>query len=54
MKDDSAVLLTSGIYALPSGRKLWDEGIVPDAGLPVDKLDDKNYFEKTASHLPKL
>ncbi len=54
MKDDSAILLTSGIYALPSGRKLWDDGVVPDAGLPVDKLDDKSYFEKTAAHLPKL
>jgi len=54
LKDDSAVLLTSAVFALPSGRRLWDEGVVPDAAIPVDKLDDKTYLEKTAPLLPKL
>jgi len=54
LKDDSAVLLTSGVFALPSGRKLWDEGLVPDAAIPVDKLNDKTYLEKTLPLLPKL
>lgn len=54
LKDASGVVLTSGVYALPSGRKLWDEGIKPDVPLSVDKLDDKTYFEKSASLLPKL
>ena len=54
LKDDSAVLLTSGVFALPSGRKLWDDGLVPDAAIPVDKLNDKTYLEKTLPLLPKL
>lgn len=54
LKDDSAVLLTSGIYTLPSGRKIWDDGLVPDAAITVDKLNDKTYLEKTLPLLPKL
>ena len=54
LKDDSAVLLTSGVFALPSGRKLWDDGLVPDAAIPADKLDDKTFLEKTLPLLPKL
>jgi len=34
LKDDTAVLLTSGIFTLPSGRKLWDDGLSPDAAIP--------------------
>ena len=54
LKDDSAVLLTSAIFSLPSGRKLWDDGLVPDAAIPVDKLTEKTYLEKTIPLLPKL
>ena len=54
LKDESAILLTSGVYSLPSGRKLWDEGLRPDVSLPVDKLDEKFYLEKTIPLLPKL
>ncbi len=54
LKDESAVLLTSGILALPSGRKLWDDGLVPDAAIPADKLNEKTYLEKTLPLLPKL
>ena len=54
LKDDSAVLLTSAIFSLPSGRKLWDEGLVPDAAIPVDKLTEKTYLETTIPLLPKL
>ncbi|MBN2265949.1 MAG: PDZ domain-containing protein [Candidatus Aminicenantes bacterium] len=54
LKDDSAILLTSGIFSLPSGRKLWDDGIVPDAAIPFDQLDEKTYFERTIALLPKL
>jgi carboxyl-terminal processing protease len=54
LKDESAVLLTSGVFVLPSGRKLWDEGLVPDAAIPVDKLNERSYLEKTIPLLPKL
>ncbi|HOW86675.1 MAG TPA: S41 family peptidase [Candidatus Aminicenantes bacterium] len=53
LKDDSAVLLTSGIFHLPSGRKIWEDGLVPDAAIPIDKLNDKTYLEKTPPLWPK-
>jgi len=54
LKDDSAVLLTSGIFSLPSGKKLWEDGLTPNAAIAVDKLNDKTYLEKTLPLLPKL
>ena len=54
LEDGSAVLLTTGVYALPSGRLLWEKGLVPDAPIPADKLDEKTYLEKTLPLLPKL
>ena len=54
LNDESAILLTSGVFFLPSGRKLWDEGLRPDISLPIDKLDEKSYLEKTIPLLPKL
>jgi carboxyl-terminal processing protease len=54
LKDDSAVLLTSGIFSLPSGKKLWEDGLTPDAAIAIDKLNDKTYLEKTLPLLPKL
>jgi carboxyl-terminal processing protease len=53
LDDGSAVLLTASVFALPSGRKLWNEGLTPDAPIPVDKLDEKTYLEKTLPLLPK-
>ena len=54
LKDDSALLLTSGVFQLPSGRKIWGDGLVPDAAITVDKLNDKTYLDKTLPLLPKL
>jgi carboxyl-terminal processing protease len=54
LEDGSAVLLTTGIYALPSGRKLWEKGVAPDVPIPIDRLDEKTYLEKTLPLLPKL
>jgi carboxyl-terminal processing protease len=54
LKDDSAVLLTSAVFVLPSGRKLWDEGLAPDAAIPADQLSEKTFLEKTIPLLPKL
>lgn len=53
LEDGSAVLLTTAVYALPSGRKLWEKGLAPDVPIPVDKLDEKTYLEKTLPLLPK-
>ena len=53
LDDGSAVLLTASVFVLPSGRKLWDKGLTPDAAIPVDKLDEKTYLERTLPLLPK-
>jgi carboxyl-terminal processing protease len=54
LKDETSILLTAEVYVLPSGKKLWDAGVKPDVALPIDKLDDKTYREKTLPLLPKL
>ena len=52
LKDESAILLTAGVFHLPSGRSLWEEGVRPDVSIPVDGLNEKTYFEKTRPLLP--
>lgn len=53
LDDGSAVLLAVSVFALPSGRKLWNEGLKPDAAIPIDKLDEKTYLDTTAPLLLK-
>jgi len=52
MKDGTAILLTAGVYHLPSGRSLWEEGVRPDVPISPESLNDKTYFEKTGPLLP--
>jgi carboxyl-terminal processing protease len=47
LADGSGIVLTSGRYLLPSGRKLWDKGVVPDAALDSGKRDTAAYLKKT-------
>lgn len=51
LEDGSGLILTTGYYVLPSGRKLWDEGIAPDAALGEDGRDTAAYI-KTTKGLP--
>jgi len=53
LDDGSAVLLISSVFALPSGRKLWDDGLKPEVPIPADKLDEKTYLEKSLPLLAK-
>jgi carboxyl-terminal processing protease len=54
LEDGSALLLTSGLYVLPSGRKLWDKGVVPDLPLESGKSDTASYLKKTQELAAKL
>lgn len=47
LDDGSGLFLTSGFYVLPSGRKLWDKGVVPDAALEPAGGDTAAYLKKT-------
>jgi carboxyl-terminal processing protease len=48
LKDGSSVLLTTGIFSLPSGKLLWNEGIDPDEELPRGEFSDQAYLKLTA------
>ncbi len=52
LQDESAVLLTSAVFSLASGRKLWEKGVVPDYKIGVDSQDPKAYAEKTKTIFP--
>ena len=54
LDDGSGVLMTSGLYVLPSGRKLWDKGVVPDLPIEPAKRDTASYLKKTQELVPKL
>lgn len=52
LQDRSAVLLTSGIFVLPSGTKLWEKGVAPDVNIASAVADRSVWLEKTAAALP--
>ncbi len=54
LDDGSALVLTSGIFTLKSGKKLWENGLKPDIKIEGDDLDDASYLEKTIPLLPKM
>jgi len=54
LKDESSILLVSGVFSLPSGRSLWGQGLNPDAALTARDLSDKAFFDKTLPLLAKL
>jgi len=54
LKDESSILLVSGVFSLPSGRSLWGQGLNPDAALTFRDVSDKAFFEKTLPLLAKL
>lgn len=54
LDDGSGVLMTAGLYVLPSGRKLWDKGVVPDLPLEPAQRDTASYLKKTQELLSKL
>jgi len=54
LKDESSIILVTGVFSLPSGRSLWGQGVNPDVTVPVTDQSDKAYLEKTLPLLPKL
>ncbi len=49
LQDGSGIILTSGVFSLPSGKKIWETGVSPDSALAADATSLKGYLEKTAS-----
>jgi len=54
LNDGSALILTSGIFHLPSGYKLWTQGLKPDIKLKKEEKGFQAYFNKTLSYLNRM
>lgn len=54
LDDGSALVLTSGIFRLKSGKKLWEKGLTPDVKIEDRDPDDESYLKKTLSLLPSI
>ncbi len=49
LEDGSGLLLTSGIFHLNSGEKLWEKGIKPDVKIKMEDQSDRTYLKKSFS-----
>lgn len=47
LQDGSALLLTTGVFALNSGKKIWGEGVKPDGALQVRDIGQQAYLKRT-------
>lgn len=54
LEDGSALLLTTGIFRLRSGKKLWEKGVKPDIQLDLDNQSHSSYLKKTLDILPHM
>jgi C-terminal processing protease CtpA/Prc len=52
LQDGSSVLVTSGIFTLASGKKLWEEGVVPDEKIGFEDQRPAAYLKRTAALFP--
>ncbi len=52
LEDGSLALLTSAVFALPSGRLLWEQGVEPDVLLTEAGDGEKVYLERTLPLFP--
>lgn len=53
LEDQSSVLVTSGVFTLASGKKLWEEGVTPDDRLDAGDLGTAAYVKRTSALLAK-
>jgi carboxyl-terminal processing protease len=49
LKDGTSVLLTSAIFCLDSGVKLWGQGVEPDIQVDAEDLSFDSYLKKSKS-----
>jgi len=47
LEGGDALLLTTGIFCLNSGEKIWGKGVAADIKIEADRQEDKTYIEKT-------
>lgn len=49
LEDGTGLLLTSGIFYLNSGEKLWEKGVKPDVKIEMDNQSDDVFLKKSFS-----
>ncbi len=49
LEDGSGLLVTSGIFHLNSGEKLWEKGVKPDVKIKMEDQSDSIYLKKSFS-----
>ena len=52
LQDNSSVLITSDVFVLSSGKKLWDEGVTPDDRVAAEDQSTGAYLKKSAALFP--
>ncbi|MHB8054939.1 MAG: S41 family peptidase [Candidatus Aminicenantales bacterium] len=52
LKTGDGLLLTVGEFVLPSGEKIFEKGVTPDASLEPGKQTQKDYLEKSRGVFP--
>lgn len=53
-EDESGLLLTSGVFTLGSGKKLWEKGVKPDIKINKETQSQPEYLKKTHNILSKI
>jgi carboxyl-terminal processing protease len=53
-EDGSGLLLTSGVFTLGSGKKLWEKGVKPDIKIKMRTQSQPEYLKKTFNILSKI
>jgi carboxyl-terminal processing protease len=54
LQDGSSLLLTTGVFALNSGKKVWGQGVKPDANVEARESGSDVYLRKTLALFPSL
>ncbi len=54
LKDGSTLLLTTGVFTLSSGKKVWGQGVKPEAGVEARDAGQAVYLKKTLSLFSSL
>ncbi|MFQ5721869.1 MAG: S41 family peptidase, partial [Candidatus Aminicenantales bacterium] len=54
LNDSSALVLVSGVFHLPSGYRLWKQGLKPDIELKREEQGFEAYLHKTLSYLQRM
>lgn len=54
LNDASALLLTSGIFCLNRGEKLWGQGVKPEEKIEIEDQSQSSYLKRTLGLFPAI